>query len=236
MKDKVALYIKKCADCQRNKHSTYALYGEMQLMELLSELWSDISMDFVTGLPLFKDPATGLSYDAILVIVDRFTKYALMIPFRRDYTAVQLAHVLKDRLIRDHGIPKTIISDRDKLFTSNYWATLMAEIGTQQKLLTAYYPQTDGQTERTNRTMKTYLKIYSNTKQDNWVSLLPMAQIAYNNKQLEATGQTLYFANYRRNPNLFQRIFPSLRAKAAIKTVEEIKAIYKDMSERTLYA
>jgi transposase InsO family protein len=131
-------------------------------MELLSELWTDISIDFVTGLPLSKDPATGLSYNSILVIVDRFTKYALMIPFRRDYTAVQLAHVLKDRLIRDHGIPKTIISDRDKLFTSNYWATLMAEIGIQRKLSTAYHPQTDGQTERTNRTMKTYLKIYSN--------------------------------------------------------------------------
>jgi transposase InsO family protein len=120
-------------------------------------------MDFVTGLPLLRDPATGLTYDSILVIVDRFTKYALMIPFQQDYTAVQLAHVLKDRLIRDYGIPKTIISDRDKLFTSNYWATLMAEVGIKRKLSTAYYPQTDGQTERTNRTMKTYLKIYSNT-------------------------------------------------------------------------
>jgi transposase InsO family protein len=172
-------------------------------MELPSELWTNISMDFVTGLPSLKDPATGLAYDSILVIVDRFTKYALMIPFRRDYTAVQLAHVLKDRLIRDYGIPKTIISDRDKLFTSNYWATLMAEIGTQRKLSTAYHPQTDGQTERTNRTMKTYLKIYSNTSQDNWVSLLPIAQMAYNDKRSEATGQTPYFANHGRNPNLF---------------------------------
>jgi transposase InsO family protein len=101
-------------------------------------------MDFVTGLPLSKDPATGLTYDSILVIVDRFTKYALMIPFQRDYIAVQLAHVLKDRLIRDHGIPKIIISDRDKLFTSNYWATLMAEIGIQRKLSIAYHLQTDG--------------------------------------------------------------------------------------------
>jgi hypothetical protein len=92
----------------------------MQPIELPSELWSDILIDFVTGLPLSKDPATGLSYDSILVIVDRFTKYALIIPFQRDYTAVQLAHVLKDRLIRDHSIPKTIISNRDKLFTSNY--------------------------------------------------------------------------------------------------------------------
>jgi hypothetical protein len=68
----------------------------MQLIELLSKLWSNISIDFVTGLPLSKDPATGLSYNSILVIVDRFTKYALIIPFQQDYTAVQLAHVLKD--------------------------------------------------------------------------------------------------------------------------------------------
>jgi hypothetical protein len=98
-------------------------------MELLSELWTNILIDFVIGLPLSKDPAIGLSYDLILVIVDCFTKYALMIPFRRDYIAVQLVYVLKDRLIRDYGIPKIIISDRDKLFILNYWAILIAEIG-----------------------------------------------------------------------------------------------------------
>jgi transposase InsO family protein len=236
MKDKVSNFIKKCADCQKNKHSTHAPYGEMQPMELPEKPWTDISMDFVTGLPLSKDPATGLTYDSILVIVDRFTKYALMIPFRRDYTAVQLAHVLKDRLIRDHGIPKTIISDRDKLFTSNYWATLMAEIGIKRKLSTAYHPQTDGQTERTNRTMKTYLKIYSNTSQNNWVSLLAMAQMAYNNKTSEATGQTPYFANHGRHPNLFERTLPSPKAEAAIKSAEEIKKIHADMSTKLLHA
>jgi transposase InsO family protein len=236
MKEKVTSYIKKCTDCQKNKHSTHAPYGEMQPMELPSEPWTDISMDFVTGLPLSKDPATGLAYDSILVIVDRFTKYALMIPFRRDYTAVQLAHVLKDRLIRDHGIPKTIISDRDKLFTSNYWATLMAEIGIQRKLSTAYHPQTDGQTERTNRTMKTYLKIYSNHSQNNWVSLLPMAQMAYNDKRSEATGQTPYFANHGRNPNLFQRTLPSPKAEAAIKSAEEMKEVYETIQNKMLNA
>jgi hypothetical protein len=86
-------------------------------------------MDFVTGLLLSKNPAIGLSYNSIFVIVDRFTKYTLMISYRRDYNAVQLAHILKDRLIRDYSIPKTIVSDRDKLFTSNYYATLVAELG-----------------------------------------------------------------------------------------------------------
>jgi transposase InsO family protein len=236
MKDKVSAYIDKCVDCQQNKHSTHAPYGEMQPMELPTEPWTDLSMDFVTGLPLSKDPVTGLSYDAIMVIVDRFTKYAIMLPFRQNYTAVQLAHVLKDRLFRDHGIPKSIISDRDKLFTSNYWTTLMAEIGTQRKLSTAYHPQTDGQTERTNRTMKTYLKIYCNHQQNNWLALLPMAQIAYNNKQSEATGKTPYFANHGRHPNLFTRTLPSLKAEAAVQTAEEMKKTHEEMSKKIAQA
>jgi RNase H-like domain found in reverse transcriptase/Reverse transcriptase (RNA-dependent DNA polymerase)/Integrase zinc binding domain/Retroviral aspartyl protease len=175
MKEKVTEYIKKCADCQKNKHDTHAPHGEMQAIELPSEPWTDVTMDFVTGLPPSEDPATKVKYNAILVIVDRFTKYAEMVPFRNDFTAVQLGSITLDRLVRYHGIPRTIISDRDKLFTSNYWTTLLAMIGTKRKLSTAYHPQTDGQTERTNRTMKTYLRIYSNQKQDNWVSLLPMA-------------------------------------------------------------
>jgi hypothetical protein len=143
MKDKVTDFIKKCADCQRNKHSTHAEYGEMQAIELPTEPWTDISMDFVTGLLESRDPTTKLKYDAILVVVDRFTKAAEYIPFRKDYTVVQLGHVINDRVIRYYGILKTIISDRDKLFTSNYWATLMAAIRTKRKLLTAYHPQTD---------------------------------------------------------------------------------------------
>src|SRR5688500_17228614 len=188
-------------------------------------------MDFVTGLPTSKDPTTGNKYDAILVIVDRFTKYAEMVPFRKDYTAKQLGHVILDRLVRHHGIPKTIISDRDKLFTSNYWTTLLAAIGTKRKLSTAYHPQTDGQTERTNRTMKTYLRIYSNQNQDNWVTLLPMAQMAYNNKKSERTKQTPFYANHGRHPNLFTRILPSIKTEEAMTTAEELKTVHQKLRE-----
>jgi transposase InsO family protein len=167
MKDKITNFIKKCANCQRNKHSTHAKYGEMQAIELPTKPWTDISIDFVTRLPESRDPTTKLKYDAILVVVDRFTKAAEYILFRKNYTVVQLGHIINNRVIHYHSIPKTIISDRDKLFTSNYWATLIAAIGTKRKLSTAYHPQTDSQTERTNRTIKTYLRIYANKKQDN---------------------------------------------------------------------
>jgi hypothetical protein len=92
----------------------------MQALKLPNEPWTDISIDFITRLPKSKNPVTKLKYDAILVVVDRFTKAIEVIPFQRNYTAVQLGHVINDRVIRYYGIPKTIISNRDKLFTSNY--------------------------------------------------------------------------------------------------------------------
>ena len=88
-------------------------------------------MDFITKLPKSKDPTTTEVYDAIMVIVDRLTKYVIMLPFKEKYNAEQLAFLLLDRLIRDHGIPESITSDRDKLFTSNYWKTLLGMIGTK---------------------------------------------------------------------------------------------------------
>ena len=232
MKDKVTDFIKKCADCQKNKYNTHASYGEMQPMELATRPWENITMDFITGLPESMDPATGKTYNAIFNTIDQHTKGAEFIPFRDNYTAVQLAHIFNDRVVRYHGIPKSIISDRDKLFTSNFWTTLLAAIGIKRKLSTAYHPQTDGQTERTNRTLKAYLRIYVNQRQDNWVSLLPMAQLAYNNKLSESTGQTPFFANHGRNPNLFEKTLPGPKAEAALATAEELRQTYDVMHEK----
>jgi hypothetical protein len=115
----------------------------MQALELPNEPWTDISIDFVTGLLLSRDPATNISYNAIKVVICRFTKEAEIIPFRNDYTVEQLAYIFYNRIIRHYSILKSIISDRDKLFTSNFWTTLLATIGTKRKLSTAYYPQTN---------------------------------------------------------------------------------------------
>jgi len=231
MKEKITAFIGKCADCQKNKHSTHAPYGEMQPIEAPSTPWEDIAMDFMTGLPLSEDPVTGIKYNAILVIICRLTKGVEIIPFKDTYTAKQLGNILLDKHIRHHGIPKTIISDRDKLFTSNYWTTLMATMGTKKKLSTAYHPQTDGQTERANRTIKTYLRIYSNKTQNNWVQLLPMAQLTYNNSISDTTKQTPFFANHGRHPNLFTKILPSLKTEEALQDITKIKKIHEEMKE-----
>ena len=160
-------------------------------------------MDFITKLPKSKDPTTIEVYDAIMVIVDRLTKYAIMLPFKEKYNAEQLVFLLLDRLIRDYSIPKSITSDRDKLFTLNYWKTLLGMIGTKLQISTIYHPQTDRQIERANQTLEIYLRHYVNKKQNNWVQLLPMAQLAYNDKLSQTTGLTPFFANYGKNPNSF---------------------------------
>jgi hypothetical protein len=92
----------------------------MQAIELLTKPWTNISIDFVTRLPELRDSTTKLKYDTILIVVDRFTKAIEYILFRKDYIAVQLGHVINDRVIYYYSILKTIISDQDKLFTSNY--------------------------------------------------------------------------------------------------------------------
>ena len=96
-------------------------------------------MDFITKLPKSKDPVTGITYNLIMVIVDRFTKYLIVVLFKKTHTAEQLGHFLLDRLVRDHGVLITIITDRDKLFTSNYWKTISAAMGTKPKMSTAYH-------------------------------------------------------------------------------------------------
>jgi len=161
-------------------------------------------MDFITKLPKSTNPATGERYDSILVMIDKLTKYSHIIACKEKFIAEQLGYIVLDRLIRYHGIPKGLTSDRDKLFTSNYWKTLLPMLGTRLRMSTAYHPVTNGQTERTNQSLEQYLRHYVNNTHSNWVSLLSMAQLALNAKVSNTTKVTPFFANYGKEPNLFE--------------------------------
>ena len=195
-------YVKKCLMCQRNKHGRHTPYGEGQPNLIPNGPWKDISMDFITKLPKSRDPVMEITYDAIMVIVDRFTKYLIAVPFKENHTAEQLGHLLLDRLVRDHGVPITIITDRDKLFMSNYWKTISAAMGTKPKMSTAYHPQTDSQTEQANQVLKMYLRHYVNQTHSNWVQLLPVAQLAINQHCSDSTKESPFFANFGRYANI----------------------------------
>ena len=167
-------YVRKCAVCRRSKHDKHAPYGLLQPLQVPTKPWQAIAMDFIVKLPPSADPVTKESYDGIMVVTDRFTKFGRFIPYRETWTATELAHVFIKHVVANHGMLEQLVSDRDKLFTAKFWKSLMAQLGIKHKLSTAYHPQTDGQTERMNQTLEQYLRCYVNYEQNNWVKLLPI--------------------------------------------------------------
>jgi hypothetical protein len=187
-------YVKTCDVCQRTKVHRARPPGLLKPLPTPSKRWSSVTMDFMTDLP----PCDG--YDAILVVVDRYTKMAHYVPCTKDITAEKLATLYIDRIFRHHGMPEHIISDRGTQFNSAFWVSFLKQLNVEPCMSTAYHPETDGQTERVNSILNQYLRVYCNFLQDNWVQLLPLAEFAYNNSVHSATLTTPFMANYGVNP------------------------------------
>jgi hypothetical protein len=133
-------------------------------------------MDFIVGLPL-----TARRHDSIFVVVDTLTKSAHFIPVHMTYQAPDIARVFINEIVRLHGMPKKIISDRGSVFTGRFWTSFQEALGTQLNFSTAYHPETDGQTERTNQTLEDMLRMYVMDQQKRWEEFLPLVEFAYNN-------------------------------------------------------
>ena len=153
MKRDIAEHIARCDVCQRVKAEHHRLAGLLRPLEIPEWKWDDISMDFVVGLP-----RTQKGNDAIWVIVDRLTKVAHFIPVRETFRVPRLAQLYIDHILRLHGVPKSIISDRGPQFTSLFWKELQGCLGTKFKFSSAYHPQIDGQTERVNQILEDLLR------------------------------------------------------------------------------
>jgi hypothetical protein len=193
MDDQIRQYVHQCDSCQRNKPSRHRRNGLLHPLELPNAPWTSISMDFVTDLPESENCTT------IWVVVDRFTKMAHFIPLK-EKTATYVARQFVTHIWKAHGLPDDIVSDRDTAFTSKFWKEVMAFLGVQQRMSTAFHPQTDGQTERVNQVLEAYLREYCNYEQNDWAELLPLAEYAYNNSFSTATGLSPFYANYGFNP------------------------------------
>lgn len=131
---------------------------------------SDISLDFVEGLPVSK------GYDVILVLVNRLTKYAYFVPLKHPFTEMIVAEVFVREVIKLHGFPETIVSDRDKVFLSHFCSALFKSQGTVLHKSTAYHPQSDGQTEVVHRCLEAYLRCFVGRKPSSWSQWLPWAE------------------------------------------------------------
>jgi hypothetical protein len=190
----VKRYVTSCHTCQRNKTVLHKPYGLLQPLPVPEVPWSSISMDFIVQMPRSRDCT------AILVVVDRMTKMAHFIPTVDEVDAPTTAALFMHRIVALHGLPDDIVTDRGSVFTSSFTRTFLSALGVTQNISTAFHPQTDGQTERTNATLEQYLRCFASYQQDDWFDLLPMAEFSYNNTVHATTKQTPFFALHGFHP------------------------------------
>jgi hypothetical protein len=196
MKVSVTEFVQQCKVCQHAKHLNTHPAGLLQPLPVPEGAWRDITMDFVEGLPCSE------GYNAILVVVDRFTKFSHFVPLRHPFTAPQVARIFVDSVVKLHGMPHSITSDRDKIFTSNFWKLLFQSLGTKLQFTTAYHPQTDGQSERVNQCLEMFLRCMVQENPKQWCRWLPMAEFWYNSTFHSSLGCTPFKALYGHDPNL----------------------------------
>ncbi|GJZ99908.1 putative reverse transcriptase domain-containing protein [Tanacetum coccineum] len=176
MKANIATYVSKCLTCAKVKAEHQRPSGFLVQPEIPQWKWDNITMDFVTKLP-----KSSQGYDTIWVIVDRLTKSAIFMPMRETDPMDKLARMYLKEVVTKHGIPISIICDRDPRFASNFWKSLQKALGTSLDMSTAYHPQTDGQSERTIQTLEDMLRACVIDFGNGWVKHLPLVEFSYNN-------------------------------------------------------
>jgi len=186
---------------------------------ILEKPWSHILADFITKLPL----AQG--YDAILVVCDRFSKMVHFIATMEKMSAEGLAKLFWDHVWKLHGLPESIISDRGVQFVAGMMKELNNLLGIQIKLLIAYHPQTDRQTERINQELEQYLRVFINHRQEQWPDWLGTAEFTYNNKVHAATKTLPFKANYGQDPKMGFEGRRKGKYEAAEKFIERMRKI-----------
>ncbi|KAL0539537.1 hypothetical protein IC582_023752 [Cucumis melo] len=182
MKSDVKTHCESCITCERNKSLALSPAGLLIPLEIPHQVWSDISMDFIDGLPKAK------GCDVILVVVDRLSKYSHFLALKHPYTAKSVAEIFVKEIVRLHRFPTSIVSDQDKVFLSHLWNELFKMAGTKLSKSTTYHPQTDGQTEVVNRGLETYLRCFCSERPREWILRLPWAEYWYNTTYQESTG------------------------------------------------
>ncbi|KAI4313074.1 hypothetical protein MLD38_037849 [Melastoma candidum] len=227
MEKQVRGLIARCATCQQAKSRVQpqGLYTPLPVPE---RPWEHVSMDFVLGLP-----RTQRRKDSIMVVVDRFSKMAHFIPCQKTDDATNVADLYFREVLRLHGVPKSIISDRDTKFLSYFWKTLWHKLGTKLVFSTAYHPQTDGQTEVVNRTMAAILRTLVSKNQKDWDIKLAHAEFAYNRAPSSTTKSSPFQVVYGLNPLVPVELMPASDMRSVSRDAEERVKEMRLLHEKT---
>jgi hypothetical protein len=192
-------WVRKCGVCQRNKTEQLHPTGLLQPLTVPTTMWTDIAMDFIEGLPKIHGKSV------ILTVVDRFSKSTHFVPLEHPYTVATVACAFFNNIIKLHGIPSSIVSDRDPVFTSRFWKEMFGLAGVTLQFTSAFHPQADGQSEATNKIVAMYLRCLTGDRPRQWLQWLPWAEFCYNSSFQTSLRTTPFRVVYGRDP-------PSLRS------------------------
>ncbi|KAF7375484.1 DNA/RNA polymerase [Mycena sanguinolenta] len=198
MLEDVKIYCDSCQVCKGAKSSNERPYGLLHPLQPPTRPWESIGVDFVG--PLTPSSNRLSTFDMIMVIIDHLTSMVHLVPTKQTYRAKDIAEAFFEQVYSKHGLPEIIVSDRDSLFTSIFWDKLHALVGTKLRMSSAYHPQSDGATERANRTMVQMLRSCISPNQKDWVKRLPGIEFAMNSARSETTGFSPFFLNTGQMP------------------------------------
>ncbi|MCO5586541.1 hypothetical protein L7F22_040482 [Adiantum nelumboides] len=230
MQQDMIKYVKACHSCQIMKASRQLPQGLLQPLPVPKERWESISMDFITTLP-----RTSKGNAQILVIVDRFSKTAHFIPCKKAASAPYIASLFVQHIFRIHGLPRSIISDRDPKFTGHFWTSLFKSLGTNLLFSSAYHPQTDGQTERVNQILEEMLRHYIQNRLASWEEYLPLVEFAYNNAPHSVTSMTPFQAAYGHTPLAPTNFVLQHKVALADQLVQEMQDILVQVRDKLVH-
>jgi len=185
----------------------------LQPLLVPSGMWEAITMDFIEGLPSLEGG------NAIIVVVDRFTKYGNFNALTHPFIAQDITQLFLDHFYKFHGLPAVIVTDRDKIFTNVFWKELFKKLGVRMLMSTAYHPQTDGQTERVNQCLETYLRCMAMHQSKQWFQWLSLAQWWYNSSHYSTLGISPFQALYGYAPPQMEWL---AQEPTPVATMEEV--------------
>jgi hypothetical protein len=194
MKKDITHFVQQCVVCQQAKHETRNPAGLLQPLPIPAQVWEDVAMDFITGLP------NSHGFTVIMVVIDRLSKYSHFFPLKTDYSSKTVAEVFMRNIVKLHGVPKSIVSDRDKVFMSKFWKELFQLQGTTLAMTSAYHPQSDGQSEALNKCLEMYLRCLTFQNPKSWFKALDWAELWYNTAFHTSLGMTPFKVLYGRDP------------------------------------